>query len=115
MTCRITVFDGTTTVVMDNTLGLNVQYTNIKGGGAIVRFLDGSATKQQRWYKEQLTITGRDRAPSELRDIDYSKVLTITVETNMGTDVYSCISLGVTELWGLTTGEANWTLVAEEA
>lgn len=114
MTCSITVNDGTTTVNLENVPELGFDHAPVNGGGGIVRFLNGSAIKQQSWYKEQFTITGRDKVPHGLRDLDFSQVLTVTVTTGLGTGVYTCLSLGVSENWALKQANVTWSMVLEE-
>ena len=114
MTCKITVSDGTNNAVMENANSLGIAFSPIQEGGSLLRFLDGSMTKQQRWYKETYTITGDGRIPPGLRSLAYTGVLTITVETGLGTDVYSAMSMGPEENWNLTGGTISWTLTAEQ-
>ena len=113
-TCKISVDDGTNVVIIEGVPEQNVAYAPIAGGGSILRFLDGSAAKQQRWYKEQITISGEDRSPQGLRQLLFDQRLTLTIVTSLGMDVYTGYSLGVSETWGLTSGKANWSMVFEE-
>lgn len=114
MTCRITVSDGVDTAVMENANALGIAFAPVQEGGSLLRFLDGSLAKQQRWYKETYTVTGEGRVPPELRALSYTGQLTITVETGLGTDVYTAMSMGPTENWNLTGGTISWSLVAEQ-
>lgn len=112
--CTITIEDGTNTVTIEGVPQQNVVYAPVAGGGSILRFRDGTAKKQQAWAKEQITITGEDRSPQGLRNLLFGQQLTLTIVTSLGTDVYTGYSLGVSEIWGLTTGKVTWSLVFEE-
>ncbi len=115
MTCVVTIADGINPpVVMQGTPALAVAYQTLAEGGAILRFLDGSAAKQQRWYKEQITVSGSDRVPPGLTDLDYTQVLTLTVDTPVGTDIRTTYSMGPSENWDLRQGTVGWSIVLEE-
>lgn len=115
MTCRITVNDGANPpVVMDGIPNLGISFATIQGGGAILRFLDGTAARQYRWRKETYTISGDNTTPAGLRSLVYNGVLTITVETGLGTQVYTGYSMGPDEDWNMTGGQVSWSLVVEE-
>ena len=114
MTCRITVYDGTNTAVMDDCWELGMDFDTIEDGGALLRFLDGSLATQLRWRKELYGITGQGKVPTGIRQLDYSQQLTITVETGLGTDQYTGRSLGPSEQWDMTGGTVSWTLSVEQ-
>ena len=114
MSCSINVNDGVKDALMQGIPALAIDFSPIAEGGEIDRFLDGSAAKQQRWYKEVFTITGSGRTPVGLRDLDYSRLLTITVITGLGTDTYTGYSVGATESWSMATGMVSWSLSVEE-
>lgn len=123
MTCVVTINDGTNTVTMDDQVtSLDIDYATLSGGGGILRFLDGSAAKQQRWMKEGITVSGEGRVPQGIRQrdpggeggLDYSQNLTVTITTGLGSDVYTCVSNGPQENWRGFQGRVSWTLAMEE-
>lgn len=113
MSCRIVVFDGTTTVVIENVPTLGAQFIPAAGGGAPIRFLDGTLGNQRRWQKEEYSISGEGRMPSGLRDLDYAQLLTLTIETSLGSDVYTGYSSGASETWNLTGGTISWNMTIQ--
>lgn len=114
MTCSISIADDTTTALLDDVPGLNVDYAPVGGGGAVLRMLNGAAVKQQQWYKEKFTITGNDRVPPDLRDLDFSQNLVLTITTGLGFKTYTCVSLGASESWTLKNANVSWSIELEE-
>lgn len=124
MPCVVTVFDGTDTVVMnDQVMSLDVDYDVLEGGGGILRFLNGDGEVQERWHKESIVVSGTGKVPQGVRrrepggegGLDYKQNLTVTIQTALGTDVYTCISRGPREGWRTFRGEVTWVLPMEEA
>ena len=114
MACSVRISDGTTVFFADKIPSQDVSFAPVDGGGSILRMRDGSAIKQQSWYKEVITVTGQDKIPHGLRQMDFTQNLAVTIITGMGTDTYTCISNGATELWGLTRGQVSWSITLEE-
>jgi hypothetical protein len=115
MPCQITIDDGTTEIILDNTqLSFALRMEPVEGGASIVRFLDGGAAKQTRWAKTRLSVSGSDKAPSGLLDLDYSLPLDVEVLRGGDTLTFTCIAVGVEEGWLYSDGKAEWELVMEE-
>lgn len=116
MACKITLEDGLGGLIeIENIPEQGLAYELLEGGGSIQRMLDGSAVRQHFWAKERITLSGRDVVPAGLRGgLDYAETITLTVDTGLGTDVYSVLSLGPSEDWDLPGKRATWQLVMEE-
>lgn len=116
MSCAgIVIDDGTNQADLTDVWELELNIASLNGGMAIHRFLDGGSAMQFRWRKERFTVTGKDRVPRDLRILDYSKMLTMTVTTGLGVDVYQCYSLGPSEGWNMTGGDVTWSIILEQA
>jgi len=97
------------------TQNVSVQYSQI-GGTTILRQMDGTGVKQTAWTKKRFTVTGDGRAPTALRDLDYSSSLSVTVpdpEEVGGTKSYTVFA-EITEQHQINAGRASWTLTCEE-
>jgi len=114
---QITLADGTSTVNVSGfaTLGLEQTFTPVGGGSTVTRFLDGTAIKQTSWTgKWQIIIRGNGWVPSGLWGIDYSLSLTLTVQDDSGTEVYTVFAKAPDETWNINEARSDWTLTAEE-
>lgn len=117
MTCRITVDDGVAApVVLENDPSLIISHEPLEEGGSILRFLDGSAAKQDRWLKYRRDISGERKLPTGLQALSITGPLTVTVETGLGTSIYTCLSArGASEEWDLYGGSVGWSMDLEDA
>ena len=113
--CSVTIADGSSLVKMEKVIGLDVTYGRVPNGGYITRSWFGTGGKTTRFQKKTITVSGQDVLPPELRDLDYSKELTVTVVTGFGTEVFLCIAEpGATETWAMKAGRVSWSLPMEE-
>ena len=103
MTCRITVSDGVAPdAIMEDLPDMSFGYNTLASGQTINRF-----------RKEAYLIAAEDKVPAGLRALDYSRLLTITVESGLGISVYTGYSLGPSEEWDFGGGRINWSLTVE--
>ena len=83
----MTLFDGTTTVIVEAnaSFGFKQGFSNL-GGSAILRTIDGTGIKQTLWRKLAITISAYGWIPHGLNDLDYDQELTLTIIDQDDTD-----------------------------
>lgn len=124
MPCFALIDDGTDSVTLDRSLipALSIEFSDVEGGEATLRFLSGNAQKQTRWQKTRIAISGESKTPTGLRDLDYSQGNgangSVTVTITRATDtplVYTCVRDSMSLTWDYTTGKEVFSAVFEEA
>lgn len=118
MTCRVTIDDGVSPAVVldDGVMTLDVDDSRLRGGGAILRFLNGNSATQERWHKRQWNISGQANYKPGLKDLVTSATFTLTIESAGDTDVHTCRSLGASEKWGVRgSGLVSFSMLLEQA
>lgn len=112
--CRLLIDNGSEQLDLQSSADLSIQFATVTSGGSILRFLDGSARRQSRYRKQQITISGAAYLPLGITEYDFDGQLTVRIENPFGDQTLTCLAPGWRDTWNYRAGESSWELTLVE-
>ena len=114
VSCRLLIHNGSEYLNLQSSADINIQFADIATGGSILRFRDGSARRQSRYRKQQITINGTADAPPGITDFDFDGPLTVLIKDPFGEQTLTCLAHGWRDTWDYRAGKSGWELTLVE-